>query len=127
MGWQNIVLVMQTQTGIITVAIIIAILLIIEFVTPVVRRKQRTIAQSQSTDSFEQGQNPWLCVSQEILTAGLSRNVDKNPFNRSTKSFCWVLKLEVVNLQTHVLFCILHFIDGFSYIWCLCPRVNAVF
>ena len=42
----NLVLFMQTQTGIITVAIIVALLLIIEFVIPVVRGKDKHVEKS---------------------------------------------------------------------------------
>ena len=46
----NVVLFMQTQTGIITVAIIIVLLLIVEFVAPVLRKKPTPAAeQTQQT------------------------------------------------------------------------------
>jgi signal peptidase I len=41
----NIVLFMQTQTGIITVAIIIVLLLIVEFVAPILRKKPASTAE----------------------------------------------------------------------------------
>lgn len=43
----NIVLFMQTQAGIITVAIIIALLLVIEFVIPAFRRKQKSAGETE--------------------------------------------------------------------------------